>query len=397
VTPRADDIVGKLAIRLTHDGERVTGVNIDSSRPLRVARLLEGKPVDAALKLVPLLYTICGESQAAAAVSACEQALGLEVEPTQQRARRILLDLETLREHLWRVFVDWPKVLRLKPRPEWLAPLLSVQTTLRGVVSPSGSLFGLGGGEIAMPPATTIAKLHALDQHLVEHLFGSEAAALLAGDRLPGPERGGMVGRCLAELSGSEWLSLEGELLPALEELTDAQWHALLDGEDAFLARPEIDNQPRETSPLTRQRQHPLVQRGLEAWGPGPGVRLLARAVEVTAVLRRLQVNVARLGGARPFAQTRAPGGRGLGIVEAARGRLVHQLDQRDGRVTRYRILAPTEWNLHPRGVLARALLRLEQPRPSGLRALVKVLVTAVDPCVDWQLELRSGELSAVG
>jgi coenzyme F420-reducing hydrogenase alpha subunit len=126
-------------------------------------------------------------------------------------------------------------------------------------------------------------------------------------------------------------------------------------------------------------------------------VRLLARAVEVIAVLRRLQINVARLGGARPVAQTRAHSGRGLGVVEAARGRLVHQLDQRDGIVTHYRILAPTEWNFHPRGVLVRALLGLGQPRPASLKARVRVLVTAVDPCVDWELELRSGELSDVG
>jgi hypothetical protein len=397
VTPKADDIAGKLAIRLTYDGDRVTGVNIDSGRPLRVARLLEGKPVDAALKLVPLLYSVCGEAQAAAAVTACEQALGLEAHPTQERARRILLDLETLREHLWRLFVDWPKLLGLKPRPEWLAPLLSVQTTLRGVVSPAGSLFGLGGAEITVPPATTIEKLHALDHHLVEHLFGSEAAALLDGERSPVAEDCGLVGHCLAELNVAQWLSLEGELLPALEELTDAQWHALLDGDESLLARPEIDNQPRETSSFTRQRQHPMVQRGLEAWGSGPGVRLLARAVEVTAVLRRLQINVARLGGAAPLAQTHAPSGRGLGIVEAARGRLLHQIDQRDGMVTRYRILAPTEWNFHPRGVLARALLRLEQPTAASLRAQVRVLVAAVDPCVDWHLELQSGELSAVG
>ncbi len=396
MTLRADELAGRLAIRLAHDGERISNVEITSSRPFRVARLLEGKPVEAAVKLVPLLHSICGEAQAAASVTACEQALGLSCDQSQQRARRILLDLEMLREHLWRLFVDWPKALGLKPRPERLAPLLSVQNDLRGVVSPTGGLFRLGGGEISMPTVTAIAKLNALDHHLVENLFGEKASAVLAGNRLPASDAG-LIGCDLAELAAGGWLALGDETVPALETLSEVQWHMLLDGDDAFVAHTEIDKQPRETSSFTRQSRHPLVRRCVETWGAGLGTRLVARAVEVTTVLQRLRINVSRLGGALPKSQPRVDSGRGLGVVEAARGRLVHQVDQRDGIVTRYRILAPTEWNFHPRGVLARALLRLEQPAAPSLKARVRLLVTAVDPCVDWELDLRSSELSAVG
>ncbi len=75
----------------------------------------------------------------------------------------------------------------------------------------------------------------------------------------------------------------------------------------------------------------------------------------------------------------------GVGQVEAARGRLVHRVEIESGMIRGYRILAPTEWNFHPDGVLARGLEGL--PVGSDLNALVALTVEAVDPCVGYQIE----------
>ena len=44
-----------------------------------------------------------------------------------------------------------------------------------------------------------------------------------------------------------------------------------------------------------------------------------------------------------------------IAAVETARGPLLHFARVRDGRIEDYHVLAPTEWNFHPRGLLARA------------------------------------------
>ena len=49
--------------------------------------------------------------------------------------------------------------------------------------------------------------------------------------------------------------------------------------------------------------------------------------------------------------------GTGLGLVESARGCLCHRVAVAAGRVSDYKILAPTEWNFHPEGPLTRGLL----------------------------------------
>ena len=53
------------------------------------------------------------------------------------------------------------------------------------------------------------------------------------------------------------------------------------------------------------------------------------------------------------------------------------QLDSAGG-VLDYRVLAPTEWNFHPDGALARAVAALA---PDDLDA-ARLLAAAYDPCV---------------
>jgi Ni,Fe-hydrogenase I large subunit len=78
----------------------------------------------------------------------------------------------------------------------------------------------------------------------------------------------------------------------------------------------------------------------------------------------------------------------GAAAVETARGRLYHLVElDRDDRVTRFHCLAPTEWNFHPRGPLAR-MLRGATLAADGHDA-VDQLIAAFDPCVGTKLTLR--------
>ena len=79
----------------------------------------------------------------------------------------------------------------------------------------------------------------------------------------------------------------------------------------------------------------------------------------------------------------------GMTQVEAARGRLVHRVEVAAGRVSNYRILAPTEWNFHPKGVLACSLLDLEVDNESSLKQSADLLINAIDPCVGYQLRIN--------
>jgi hypothetical protein len=82
--------------------------------------------------------------------------------------------------------------------------------------------------------------------------------------------------------------------------------------------------------------------------------------------------------------------GQGLAWVEMARGLLVHQVElEPDVPVVRAcRVLAPTEWNFHPAGEVARRISALDATLPAGLRTgQLNLLMAAFDPCVPFEVD----------
>lgn len=82
--------------------------------------------------------------------------------------------------------------------------------------------------------------------------------------------------------------------------------------------------------------------------------------------------------------------GEGLAWTEMARGLLVHwvALDEA-GRVRGVRVLAPTDVNFDPHGVLAQALSALPA---NGALVRSRVLAAAFDPCVDFDVVAGAGQ-----
>ena len=78
----------------------------------------------------------------------------------------------------------------------------------------------------------------------------------------------------------------------------------------------------------------------------------------------------------------------GIAAVQTARGLLLHAVRLEDERVADYRIVAPTDWNFHPDGALARGLLGLEVEDATTLVQRAGLAVLALDPCVAFRIEV---------
>jgi Ni,Fe-hydrogenase I large subunit len=77
----------------------------------------------------------------------------------------------------------------------------------------------------------------------------------------------------------------------------------------------------------------------------------------------------------------------GRALVETARGLLMHEVVLDGEFVADYLIVAPTEWNFHPQGVLHNRLLGADARDRNALHQQVARLVTTLDPCVPWELQ----------
>jgi hydrogenase large subunit len=132
-----------------------------------------------------------------------------------------------------------------------------------------------------------------------------------------------------------------------------------------------------ETGPLARAMllRTPLIREAHRRYGDSLFSRILARVCEIPRLLLYAGELLEGIDPGEP--SWRDPGpppreGEGVGIVEAARGSLIHRIRIAEGRITEYQIVTPTQWNLgsgpvEDPGVAQRALLGLDRDDPAEL------------------------------
>jgi Ni,Fe-hydrogenase I large subunit len=67
---------------------------------------------------------------------------------------------------------------------------------------------------------------------------------------------------------------------------------------------------------------------------------------------------------------------------------LLHRATVTEVHVTGYQIVAPTEWNFHPQGALARGLEGAAATDAMALERDARLVVQALDPCVACRVEV---------
>lgn len=375
----APGLEGAIRLRVQWDGRRVSGTQVESTRPL-VAAALEGRPADEALALVPRLFAICGGAQRACAEAAVATArTGADaVDVDGAWGRELDVAAECALESLWRLTLDLPQALDETPEP------LVLSAARRSFAAARLSGTAAAWREVA---ATLRALLErsVLGQPLEDWLALGESGGLedwLAQGRT-------VTARRMARLWHDDWGASSVPLMPseiqvpALTELSPA-----LRCDRAFPRYPTWNGMPRETGALARKQGHPLIRPLLSARGGSVAVRWLARLVE----LAQLTLELGQLsddGRARGKVRSlQAAPGVGMAWVENARGLLIHLVELADERVARYVIVAPTEWNFHPQGPFVGALAGAEMPDAASLDRRTRLLAQALDPCVAYRIEV---------
>jgi len=375
---------GEVTIELTHQAGQVDSVTIASSRP-EAARALVGKTPEQALSMVPLLFSLCGNAQAYASLLACRAALGLAAEPEADAARDCLVQLETVREHAWRVLLDWPALLGRSADKAAMAALLKLDRQFKACLFADGEAFSLDSR--LQIDVSGFNGLSAELTDLIDHaIFGGDLGRFLAisdeahlRDWLD--KNTGLAAQLLNAVYQREWPALGNSLVVGLPELEPAELNRQMQNTDllVFCRTPQWLGRCFETTPLSRQQASPLLADLRSRYGNGLLLRFVAVLMEVAVIPREITAMAGMM-------SATAGDGLGLAQVQAARGLLIHRLELRQGRVYDYRIVAPTEWNFHPDGVLAQGLMALQAADADDLRQQAEWLIHAVDPCVAYRV-----------
>ncbi len=360
------------------------GRSIVGQRPVigggRLARLLRGQRAEQVGRTLSSVFTLCAHAHRRTADMALLAAQSGT--PARPAETPVLLWLETARDHLRSMALDWPQRL-----PELAAGDHSMDW-LRGCPLPLAATRTVTDGAAARDTLAALRvwlEQRALGQGIEGWLAACHDPAALA--RWCQAQAAQLApARCLAAWQPLAQTLATGarclDLLDADAALQSQQLRQLalrLVDDPDFVQRPTWLGQCAENGPWSRlrHRQRRLAQALVPLCG---WTRLSARWLELVEIAAADPLAPGQsatpllASGALPLAT-----GQALAWVEMARGLLFHwvQLDAA-GAVQDYRVLAPTEWNFHPEGALARALSALAP----GDTTAARTLAAAFDPCV---------------
>ncbi len=394
------NIEGRLNIQLLRDEQDAWLAKIKSSRPLTATKIFHGKTPEEVLMILPMLYSICGNAQAQAAEAACLKAQGVVITEGDNKnlAREMLVLIETAKEHLCRILIDWPGYLGEENCTDELKSVLQLPLLFKQALFKEGIASG-EAASIQTDLNQIPALIEQLDELLRRLIFVHQANEWFSintkAELYEWIEQGETVAsRLLKQVQLSAWEKLganEIKFLPELDEDILLKRFSDSDAED-FITEPSWNNKPCESTSLARQKAQPLIQSLIGEYQNGLLSRIIARLMELAEIPTRLRNILAKIDNndsSTSKTNIRSESGVGIGQIEAARGRLVHCVELERGIVKRYQILAPTEWNFHPLGVVTRALETLTTKNEILLRKQADLLINTIDPCVAYDLRVN--------
>ncbi|HEX7440643.1 MAG TPA: nickel-dependent hydrogenase large subunit [Caldimonas sp.] len=361
------DLEGALRIGLTVNDGRIERIRITSTRPDVARSLLQGRSRAEIQAAVPLLFSICGRSQAAASELACAAAAGQASTPDMLTRCSAAISAEMVREGAWRTLLDWPQWIGEKPAEDAVQAARAAQVFQFAAPADSGArAIAVAALGMAADEWLALRSLSELDRWI--------DAGETASARFMRQVRDDDAAGASSDPGALEVPLLDGRHHAWMVEL----WQAC-DADPGFARHPTWHGAPAETGALARLQSDPLIGALIHRSASRVPARFMAR-------LRELALLLAGRASAAVGAQA-VPSGGGIAWVENARGLLIHQVRLEQGRAELYRIVAPTEWNFHPDGALASALAHAPAADLAGVTKRATRLVHSLDPCVACRVE----------
>lgn len=376
------DLAGRLAITVQYDGTTIRDLHICSSRPHQLTRLLEGRSREEVTAIVPLLFSLCSTAQSVASLTALESNNKVKPCLDVSIARTVLIYLESARELCLRLVKDWLPGSDLINTTRLMQFYQSASSQLNWALQLQSNDLMPSKGQ-TKPEFCYDALIHNLEVLLSPVTESCHNGRLVA-------KTSNAISRLVLDTEAEfSTINLYDPSLP-LEVTPSYLAHKLRDKDSLlFCSRPEVENgaisRCAESSVWTRNRDSVLVQQSREQGYHPLNQRFFALINELSLLPKKIGVAVSSgVSVVEPLEVV------GLAKVPAARGDLIHYIEQTPGAegIDKYRIVAPTEWNFHPKGTLVSMLTGVNVSRET-LRPLVEKLILAIDPCVAYDIQIE--------
>jgi len=380
-------VQNQLAINITTKNNQVENVAIKSSRITNAADIFVGKKVDEVLSLLPLLFSVCGKAQQTASLQAIENFYHLPDDPKIQQYRNSSVKMESIREHLHRIFISWADFIKTPQDIKSMQQIMQLQHKFQEVLTTD--IYKISPKTINIDKSKIKDLQIELEQHLTQNIFKIRPDEWLQIKNIQDLQNWAdntntIAAKMIKFIIDKKYQNIGSSSTPPLTAINQKIIKEIIHNKD-YIKNPTIDNECYESTSCTI-----IKTELLSAISKEHGKSMLHRAV---ATLTQIASNNENL-----FNNNNDDDGdkkdlkiyknHGIGTIIAARGKLVHCIKIKDDEIKNYKILAPTEWNFHPQGSLQKMLIGLKGDKKE-LKKIINMLICLLDPCVDYELNFK--------
>jgi len=357
-------IEGEAFLRYRFKKGRIEHVKIEFPHYRGVEEIMRGRPAEDAVAIAPRVCGICGHSHLIAAAEALENAAGVTPPLKARYIRNVTLGCELIQNHIkWLYLVILPLLKRMGFREVPFFEAIDKSATAGKIIAIFGgqyphTSYAVLGGVCSDPTLLEIqkAKLFAKE---IEDFFHSEVMEEIERFSEFKDSRG-ILKEIYIFLKHKELLDIgrahdrflnlrEGTKILGLKRVSaKLRYVSTAPSGIGYAKNALYKGKYFEVGPLARRIHTPFVKDLHRRYKDGLFTRIAARVYEIKILLSQLKETLKKI---EPqgdsFVKTDSLAeGTGEAVVEAPRGSLIHRVKIKKGKIERYEIITPTQFNL---------------------------------------------------
>ena len=412
-------VEGDGGITVEFDGNELTKVNVDIFEgPRLIEALAVGKTAHEMNSITPRICAICTVSHKNASVRASDRGLAIPETEKTYSSRELMHLGEMIESHSLHVFalalpdfLGYPNVIAMVDKYEdVVVQALNLKKFGNRIMQILNGKFihgenAVAGGFGKFPTKDELLEIKKTAESFLD--FAIAATDIVGGLEMPiYLEEETVFGCCNPDNEnefgywGDSIIISDGTIIPAMEYKENLIERVV---PHSFAKRSLYKGKPFSVTALAR-----LINLGdrlqgkageyyrkyrNDRWTRNPFFNNLAQCIEMIYCLEKIPVVVDKLLGMEDteLQQPTRMDGRGVGLVEAPRGLLVHDYTFKDGKITDCNIITPTAYNLDDMekyiGIAAKNLNDAGE-ETDVIRFELEKIARAYDPCISCATHL---------
>ena len=334
-------IEGEATLKLHKKGGLIEFAEIEFWQYRGVEEYLKNRNYMDACVINPRICGICGHSHLIATSKAIENALNIKITQKAKILRDITLGLEIIQNHIkWFYITLYPSLKEINyfKALDFSREIAQIIAIIAGQF-PHNS-YAIGGGVTCDLTNLEIIKVK---NSLYKMFDKYQEIMSIEGDSKDleelfesiSKEIGKGVNRFLV-LGDNLYFKSNGNVEFVKEEDSISLNKNVL-YKDTFY----------EVGPLARNLENDLIKKVYEKYQDSIYTRIFARLYEVNLIFEYLLKKIGEIDiNEKNYIKALKKSGKGIGVVEAPRGSLIHKIEIEDEKIKNYNVIVPTQFNL---------------------------------------------------